>query len=102
MRPHHAIAKGILCLWLLMAAVASIHAERLPMRAYTTADGFSSNAINWVMRDSRGFLWFGTRDGLSRFDGQRFTTYRLEAGKSPSISQIIQRRRGDYLIALQS
>src|SRR6202008_1202214 len=93
---------GIACLWLVTVTAASIHAERLPIRVYTTADGLSSSAINWVMRDSRGFLWFGTRDGLSRFDGQRFTTYRLELGQSPSIAQIIQRRRGDYLITLQS
>lgn len=77
-------------------------AERLPVRVYTTADGLGSSAVNCVLRDSRGFMWFGTRDGLSRFDGQRFTTYRFGQGKSPSVWQIIERRRGDYLVVLQS
>jgi ligand-binding sensor domain-containing protein len=36
-----------------------------------------SSAIIYIMRDSRGFLWFCTRDGLSRFDEVRFTTYSI-------------------------
>src|ERR1044072_1437596 len=54
------------------------------------------------MHDSRGYLWFGTRDGLSRFDGQRFTNYRLGRDASPSITQIIERQRGDYLVVTQT
>jgi ligand-binding sensor domain-containing protein len=86
----------------LLAACLPVRAERLPIKVYTTADGLGSSAINWILRDSRGFLWFGTRDGLSRFDGQRFTTYHVGQSKSPSVSQIIERRRGDYLVTLQS
>ncbi|HEX3560099.1 MAG TPA: two-component regulator propeller domain-containing protein [Pyrinomonadaceae bacterium] len=89
-------------MWLACLAAGAARAERLPVRVYTTADGLGSSAVNWVLRDSRGFMWFGTRDGLSRFDGQRFTTYRFGQGKSPSVSQIIERRRGDYLVVLQS
>jgi ligand-binding sensor domain-containing protein/two-component sensor histidine kinase len=96
------IRRGAFCLLLMALAAGHSHAERLPVRVYTTADGLSSGAVNWVMRDSRGFLWFGTRDGLSRFDGQRFTTYRFGQGASPSVTQILERRRGDYLVVLQS
>jgi hypothetical protein len=35
---------------------------------YTTADGLSSNYVNCVYRDSRGFIWLGTGSGLNRFD----------------------------------
>lgn len=52
-------------------------AERLPMRLYTTEDGLWSDILNYMMRDSRGFIWLCTRDGLSRFDGYRFTNYRI-------------------------
>jgi len=92
----------VLCLALLVTSAALVHAERLPVHIYTTADGLGSSAVNWLLRDSRGFLWFGTRDGLSRCDGQKFTTYRIESAKSPSVSQIIERQRGDYLVVLQS
>jgi ligand-binding sensor domain-containing protein len=54
--------------------------ERLPIRAYTTADGLAHNRINKIVRDSRGFLWFATHDGLSRFDGYTFTNYSVEQG----------------------
>ena len=93
---------GILGLGFVIAAAAIVHAERLPVHVYTTADGLGSSAVNWLMRDSRGFLWFATRDGLSRFDGQKFTTYRIGPDRSPSVDQIIERRRGDYLVLSQS
>ena len=50
-------------------------AERLPARAYTTADGLGHDRVLCVVQDSRGFLWFCTVDGLSRFDGHRFVNY---------------------------
>ncbi|MDQ3745598.1 MAG: histidine kinase, partial [Acidobacteriota bacterium] len=96
------IRRGLLCLWLAGLAAGAARGERLPVRVYTTADGLGSGAINWLLHDSRGFMWFATRDGLSRFDGQKFTTYRFGPGKSPSVSQILERRSGDYLAVLQS
>lgn len=44
-------------------------AERLPIKIYTPADGLAHEQIKRIVRDSRGFLWFCTADGLSRFDG---------------------------------
>ncbi len=84
---------------------ASVAAERLPTRVYTTADGLGSSAVNTLLYDSRGFLWFGTRDGLSRFDGYRFTNYKLGTGEEAATASIfytIERRNGDYLIAEQN
>src|SRR5687768_3717625 len=75
-------------------------AEVLPIRTYTSADGLGSSAISSLMRDSRGFLWFCTRDGLSRFDGVRFTTYGIGQNPSyPTINQILETSRYGYLIA---
>ena len=39
---------------------------------------------------------------MSRFDGQKFTTYRVGRDASPSITQIIERRRGDYMVLTQT
>ncbi|MET0645303.1 MAG: two-component regulator propeller domain-containing protein [Pyrinomonadaceae bacterium] len=96
------VRRWLSCLCWLVVAAAAVRAERLPVRVYTTAEGLSSSAVNWVMRDSRGLLWFGTRDGLSRFDGQEFTSYRVGRDASPSITQIIERRGGDYLALTQT
>lgn len=76
------------------------HAERLAFAAYGTTDGLAGAYVNRVMRDSRGFLWFGTRDGLSRFDGARFVNYGVEHGLGdPTVNDIIESRTGDYWIA---
>jgi signal transduction histidine kinase/ligand-binding sensor domain-containing protein len=75
-------------------------AERLPVRIYTSADGLGSSFINSLMRDSRGFLWVCTRDGLSRFDGSRFVTYQIgDSGAAPGIERIIESRKGVYWIS---
>ena len=38
--------------------------------------GLSENTINCILQDSRGFMWFGTMDGLNKYDGYTFTTYK--------------------------
>jgi ligand-binding sensor domain-containing protein len=60
----------------LLAAVvpSSAGAERLPIRIYTTEQGLAHARVRRIVRDARGFLWFCTADGLSRFDGLEFVT----------------------------
>ena len=52
-----------------------LQAARLPHRVYTTEDGMPGNRVAKILRDSDGFLWFGTNGGAARFDGSVFTTY---------------------------
>ncbi|WP_219341191.1 hypothetical protein, partial [Nevskia soli] len=44
----------------------------LPIRAYSAADGLAADRVTCSLPDTRGFLWFCTPEGLSRFDGYRF------------------------------
>lgn len=44
----------------------------------TIADGLSQNSVNAIVQDRNGFLWFGTQDGLDRYDGRSFMAYRHE------------------------
>lgn len=79
--------------------VLSVFAEQLPVRSYTSADGLGSSFVNALMRDSRGFLWVCTRDGLSRFDGSSFVTYQVgDKNAPPGIEQILETRKGVYWI----
>ena len=52
----------------------------------TTADGLANSHIHVMFQDSRGFMWIGTRDGLSRYDGYRFTTFRHDPDNPNSLS----------------
>ncbi len=38
-------------------------------------DGLSQNAVNCIFQDSKGFMWFGTKDGLNKYDGYSFGIY---------------------------
>jgi signal transduction histidine kinase/ligand-binding sensor domain-containing protein/DNA-binding response OmpR family regulator len=53
---------------------------------YTLKSGLSSGKITNILKDSRGFMWFGTADGLNRFDGYHFRVYKNSRGNSFSIS----------------
>ncbi len=54
---------------------------------YLTADqGLSQNYIDCILKDSRGYMWFGTRNGLNRFDGYSFTVFEADPGKENTIS----------------
>ena len=55
---------------------APSQAQRLPVTSCTIAQGLASNTVYKIVPDSRGFIWFATRDGLSRFDGYAFTKLR--------------------------
>src|SRR5262245_17594515 len=95
MRLHRILLPLVL---LLVAAAAD--AERLPLKTYTTADGLAHNEIHRIVRDSRGFLWFCTRDGLSRFDGYAFTNFGIEQGlPSANVSDLLETRSGEYWVA---
>jgi signal transduction histidine kinase/streptogramin lyase len=87
----------------LLFAFPTVQAKKLPIRMYTSADGLGSSFVNYVTRDSRGFMWFCTRDGLSRFDGARFVTYQItEHDSPPGIEQLYETRDGIYWITTTS
>jgi signal transduction histidine kinase/CheY-like chemotaxis protein/ligand-binding sensor domain-containing protein len=70
----------------------------------TTEHGLSKNQINKVFQDSKGFMWFGTRDGLNRYDGYTFTIFRNDPSnphslKSNNIRDICEDKDGNLWMA---
>jgi len=51
-----------------------------------TSEGLSQININCIIQDSRGFIWIATRNGLNRYDGYHFITYRYDPTDSTSLS----------------
>lgn len=49
-------------------------------------EGLSQGHISYMLKDSDGFLWIGTQDGLNRYDGYRFRQWYHETGNSNSLS----------------
>src|SRR6185369_15971189 len=96
----HFYDRALLTLSIVSFLTLTCQAEKLPLKIYTTADGLAHNTVNKIVRDSRGFLWFCTEEGLSRFDGYTFTNYRTEQGlPHPSINDLLETHAGDYWIA---
>jgi len=51
------------------------------------------------VRDSRGFLWFCTQEGLSRFDGYSFTNYGVDQGlPHPTVNDFLETRNGELWV----
>jgi PAS domain S-box-containing protein len=51
-----------------------------------TDQGLSQSNVICILQDSRGFMWFGTRDGLNKYDGYKFTIYKNDPHNPHSIS----------------
>jgi ligand-binding sensor domain-containing protein/two-component sensor histidine kinase len=87
-------------LGLLLFVPCHIEAEQLPIKTYTTGDGLANDNINQIVRDSRGFLWFCTGEGLSKFDGYQFTNYTTDQGLPHRwVSGLLETRDGNYWVA---
>ena len=58
----------------------------------STTDGLSNSNVFGITQDHQGFIWFATENGLNRFDGKSFVTYRHNANKEHSIADNIIRK----------
>jgi ligand-binding sensor domain-containing protein len=87
----------------LPAAVFSADGREVRFERLGVEHGLSTNSVFFIHQDIKGFMWFGTENGLNRYDGYRFTVYRHNALDSQSVSvnnvpQIYEDRSGTLWI----
>jgi len=92
-----------LAVWLIALLVGGISsAEQLPVRVYGIEDGLAGDTITDIVQDGRGYLWIATTDGVSRFDGGRFTSYGSADGLPHArVHALLEGRDGTWWIATQ-
>ncbi|MHA4806669.1 ligand-binding sensor domain-containing protein [Flavitalea flava] len=76
----------VLCLLVIMLTpFGAAYGQPYYFRHFQVENGLSNNAVICSLQDKKGFLWFGTKDGLDRFDGYSFKIFRNNPDDSGSI-----------------
>ncbi|KAA6301639.1 MAG: Sensor histidine kinase TodS [Candidatus Ordinivivax streblomastigis] len=93
--------RAVLLFWFFL--IFLFPAQCFYFRSYQVEDGLSHNSVWAVMQDKKGFMWFGTSDGLNRFDGKSFKIYKRKQGDSFSIGSsfihcLKEDSRGRFLV----
>jgi signal transduction histidine kinase/ligand-binding sensor domain-containing protein/DNA-binding response OmpR family regulator len=76
----------LLFLIVFVTVEAIAQSEKINFKSYTINDGLSQNAVMCLLQDRYGFIWIGTEDGLNKFDGYDFISYKHDNADSTSIS----------------
>jgi ligand-binding sensor domain-containing protein/two-component sensor histidine kinase len=76
----------IVVCFVLMCDLLIAQAPYLYFNKLTTQNGLSHNKVNCILQDQRGFIWLGTDDGLNRYDGRYFTSFRHQPNDPSTVS----------------
>ena len=79
--------------------IYSSDAQQVNFIKYTVQDGLVANPVRCIYQDKRGFIWIGTFEGLSRYDGYKFINYTNTDGLSHNVINSIIEENDKLLIA---
>ncbi len=85
--------KGLL---ILLLVTSTLFGQNNSFRHHKVEDGLSHNSVLSMLQDHRGFMWFGTKDGLNRFDGYDFKIFQHKSGEPQSIGSNFIRCLHEY------
>lgn len=75
----------VFCLFVLFLTLSHGFSQKLSFRKYQVDQGLSENTVQAIIQDNLGFMWFGTKDGLNRFDGYQYRIYKNNPYDNKSI-----------------
>ena len=88
---------------ILQLLSAAISGQQPIFKTYTVSDGLVNNSVRRIFQDSKGFLWFATWEGLSKYDGNRFTNFTETNGLSHNlVNDIVELPSGDIYVAMNN
>src|SRR4051812_49434994 len=86
-----------------MGCLNSVIAQSPVFKSFTIQDGLAGNPVRRIFQDSKGFIWICTGDGLSKYDGNRFTNFSRANGLSHDlVNDICESGEGKLFVALNN
>ncbi|TAE36799.1 MAG: hypothetical protein EAY66_06685, partial [Sphingobacteriales bacterium] len=86
----------VLLLIVFLLTVQKNFAQTVFFKNYTVADGLCANTVWDIAQDTQGYMWFGTKYGLNRFDGYEFKSYQYQKNNPQSIGNNFIRKIFNY------
>jgi diguanylate cyclase (GGDEF)-like protein len=80
-----ALARAAFAVLSVASACVATATPPLAVQRYGFEEGLSQQGINAIVQDSAGFMWFGTEDGLNRFDGYEFRQLRHDRANAGTL-----------------
>ena len=97
------MARWVLIIFLhILIWPCSVNSQPISFKNYTASDGLVANPVRCIYQDSKGFIWIGTWEGLSRYDGYKFYNYSTSNGLSHNLINSIAEIDGKLLITLNN
>ena len=96
------VPAGILLILTVICSSLSGQNELFNMDLFTPRDGLAQSQVRAIMQDSRGYLWFGTHSGISRFDGLNFENFKPggpEGLRGNFVADIMEDSKGRIWVA---
>lgn len=78
------VSKKLFFVFFLLVCYSQTWSQKRNYKTFTEEDGLPSSTIYSIFQDSKGYIWFATDQGVSKYDGYRFNNYMVSDGLSDS------------------
>ena len=92
------LTRLFIILIIIQFPLASVAQEK-PFLAFTEDDGLANNNVFDVTQDGRGYLWIATKDGLSKYNGEKFQNFRVRQGLPSNSVRAVAHDEQDHIFA---